>query len=437
MKAQPRVFATLGPGDVVATRRAAGVKLGAEGLTSIPYSEQFVAYCRERKIQALGISANVRRDILADQIVTLENCPKLLEGTSGVAFHVSQLIYAAYLCWRAVLFRADYAIIDSGTTHYFLLLTFRLFGIRVIANLHNVLWPRGFPPKRLTARVIAFLDRLFFTYGASAAIGVSPECERQVAAVSRGRIPFFQYRCQFREDGFIEASPYNGGVFRLCFSGRAKRYKGLLDLVEIAISLRQLNVTPFIIEVCGDGPALDELQALIAKRGVADSFVLHGALSRNELLNVYARSHAMIVPTRSNFCEGVPAVCAEAALARLPVIASDATNSLDVIGEASIQVPTDEVDGFVKAIVQMFNSPRYYFSLRNHCAAVAHQFLDRNLSMPAAIDRALNAIAGQEVLTDYSALFNEGPPARFRPSVGLIRSDQPSVGSGCSPLGHT
>ncbi|MDA9521544.1 hypothetical protein XI06_14585 [Bradyrhizobium sp. CCBAU 11434] len=321
-------------------------------------------------------------------------------------------MYAVYLCWRAVRFRADVAVIDSGTTHYFCLWLFRLFGIQVVPNLHNTLWPRGYRPTGTASRLLLGLDALFFAYGASAAIGVSPECERQVATQARGRIPFFQYRCQFRDNGFTHAQPYRGGPFRLCFVGRAERNKGLLDLVTIGGSLTRQSPVPVTIEVCGDGPSLNEFNKLVSEQGLASSIRVHGRLNRTELLSVYAQSHAMVVPTRSDFCEGVPAVCAEAMMARLPAVASDATNSLDVIGPASLQVPTNDVGAFVEAILRLINSPETHDALQAACAGAADQFIDRSFSMPAAIDRALNALTGQSTLASYSTLFHERQAAR-------------------------
>lgn len=406
-----RLFVTLGPGDIVLARRRSATGATVDS-TSIAYSEQFIAYCKERGFRALAISANPRRDTHIDGVVTLENRPKPLRAAGGAGFHISQLLYAGYLCWRALRFRADLAIIDSGTTHYFFLLIFRLARIRVIANLHNTLWPRGYPPKGRIARTFLQLDALFFAHGASGAIGVSPECERQVHMQSHGRIPFFQYRCQFREEGFIRASPYRGGPFTLCFSGRAERNKGLFDLLKIGDALRQRSPVPVRIEVCGDGPSLQEFRELVSEKGLANVINVNGRLARRELVEVYGRSHAMIIPTRSDFCEGVPAVCAEAMFARLPVIASDATNSLDVVGPASVQVATNDVNGFVEAILQLVNLPGACDRLCAACSSAAEQFQDRGLSMPAAIDHMINSLTGQAPLTGYDALFSESGPAQ-------------------------
>src|SRR5262249_31794249 len=138
-----KLFAALGPGDIVGARRAqlTGVPIRE---TSIAFSEQLFSYCQFRGIKTLGISSNARMDRLEHDLVTVQNRPKLFPGSGGVRFHLAQIIYAFYLAARARRFGADVAIIDSGTTHYFALALFRLVGIRVILNLHNVLWPPGF-----------------------------------------------------------------------------------------------------------------------------------------------------------------------------------------------------------------------------------------------------------------------------------------------------
>ena len=60
-------------------------------------------------------------------------------------------------------FRAEFAIIDSGSAHYFALSLFRFLGIPVAVNFHNVLWPNGYKPEGAVARAILWLDGWFFS----------------------------------------------------------------------------------------------------------------------------------------------------------------------------------------------------------------------------------------------------------------------------------
>lgn len=401
-----RLFVTLGPGDIVGARRS---RLAGEAVneTSIAFSEQLFAYCRSLNIQTLAISSNGRTDRLEDSPITLENRPRLLNNRGGVRFHLSLILYGFYLAIRARQFRADVAVIDSGTTHYFALVPFAVLGIPVAVNLHNVLWPRGYPPRGKMNSIIRFLNRLFFRYIAAGAIGVSPECERQVLTESRRRMPFFQYRCQFNAKGFQSSEPYRSGLFRIAFVGRAEENKGILDLTRIAAELRAGCSSNIVFEVCGDGPALLDLRTIIEQKRLTDGVIVHGRLERNELLSVYARCHAVIVPTRSNFTEGMPQVCAEAVLSGIPVITSHVTNAFDVIGPAIIHAETDDISSYVRAIQLLAGNQELYWKLRSACSKLAPQFLDRSQSYPAAIDRLLVRIIGTTPLPDYTKVFGE------------------------------
>lgn len=401
-----RLFTALGPGDIVSARQK---QLAGEAVneTSIAFSEQLFAYCRQQKIQTLAISSNARTDRFEDGHIAMENRPKPLRNRGGLAFHLSQVLYGAYLAMRARRYRADIAIIDSGSTHYFALVLFRLFRIPVAVNLHNVLWPVGFPPRGRIARTIRSLNRLFFRHAAAGGIGVSPECERQVLFEADNRIPFFQYRAQFKRNGFRLAQPYHGGAFRLAFVGRAEENKGLLDLARMAAILKTRAPADVVFHVCGDGPALPELRQIVARQGMTDTIVVHGRLERDALLDVYAQSHAVIVPTRSNFTEGMPQVCAEAMLSGLPVITSQVANAFDVIGEATLRAETDDIQSYVDAIVRMMEDAALYESLRANCDRLSLQFLDRAQSYPAAVDRLLSTVAGNDPTDQYDGIFEK------------------------------
>jgi glycosyltransferase involved in cell wall biosynthesis len=406
MSSGPRLFVALGPGDIVGARRA---QRAGEAIheTSIAFSEQLFAYCRLRGIRTLAISSNGRADTLQEGLVGIENRGKPLAGHAGVRFHLSQILYGLYLAIRARRFGADVAVIDSGTTHYFTLMFFRLLGIPVAVNLHNVLWPRGFPPQGRLQRTIRLLNSLFFRYACAGAIGVSPECERQVVQESRGKVPFFQYRCQFKLAGFRASRRPIAGVFRIAFVGRAEANKGVLDIPRMVQGLRSRAPVKVIFEVCGDGPALPELKSIVGNQQLGDEIIVHGRLERDALLEVYARSDAVIVPTRSNFTEGMPQVCAEAVLSGIPVITSEVANAFDVIGPAAVNARTDDAESYVDVIVSLIGDPALYERLRAACPALAPQFLDRSQSYPAALDRLLEMLTGRPRLADHTDIFAE------------------------------
>lgn len=406
MSDELRLFVALGPGDIVGARRS---QLAGKAIneTSVAFSEQLFAYCRLRNIQILAISSNSRIDQLEEGAITIENRAKPFRDRGGIRFHLSLILYGLYLAVRARRFQANVAVIDSGTTHYFALAFFRALGIPVVTNLHNVLWPRGFPPQGKLHRTIRFLNSLFFRYVAAGAIGVSPECERQILCESRGRMPFFQYRCQFRPHGFRLSEPDKTGVFRIAFVGRAEANKGILDIPRMAADLRTRSPVKVVFDVCGDGPALPELKDIVRQEGLADEVFVHGRLERDALLDVYARCHAVIVPTRSTFTEGMPQVCAEAVLSGIPVVTSEVANAFDVIGGATIQAGADDVASYVSAILSLIKDRALYEKLQSECPKLALQFLDRSQSYPAALDRLLEPVAGQRRLSGYTEVFSQ------------------------------
>ena len=53
----------------------------------------------------------------------------------------ARIVYAPRSAWMARAFRADLALIDSGSAHYFALAVFRLVGVPIAVNMHNVRWP--------------------------------------------------------------------------------------------------------------------------------------------------------------------------------------------------------------------------------------------------------------------------------------------------------
>ncbi|MCG2673303.1 glycosyltransferase [Bradyrhizobium sp. GCM10023182] len=401
-----RLFAALGPGDIVGAGRNR-LTGNAINETSIAFSEQLFAYCRHHQIPTLAISSNSRVASLDDGPVLTENRPKPLRGRAGLLFHVSQVLYGTYLAARALQFGANFAIIDSGTTHYFVLVLFRLVGISVAVNLHNVLWPCGHPPTGVGA-LIRRMNKLYFRFAAVGAIGVSPECERQVLSEAGGAIPFFQYRCQYNSKGFISAKPYNAGTFRIVFAGRVEENKGVLDIVEIAKILRGATAKKIVFEVCGEGPALSKLQAAIERDNLNELVIAHGRLERQALLTIYANSHAAIVPTRSDFAEGMPQVCAEAVLSNLPVITSQVTNAFDVIDGAVVRAETNDVSSYARAVLLLIEKPELYGQIQATCPLVSRQFFDRDQSYPSALDRLLAVtMPPQSGNCDYDKIFDE------------------------------
>lgn len=390
-----RILFALGPGDAVQAYRDWKVGRATISETSLTYSGQLFDFCRDNKFDVWAISSHQRRELLDEEQYRVENRPKKPNGDArGLQYHIKELRYALSLLRSALSYKADIAIVDSGTTHWFFLTLFKLFGIKVVADMHNVYWPAGYPPKTTIKRLIMNLDGWFFSRIADASMGVSPECERQVRILAGRPTTFYQYRAQFRKADFCTLKAPNYGLrpFRVMFAGRVERNKGVFDLLGIAATLEQRRAHQVKFDVCGSGSAFDEMQQELKERGLDGVVKLHGKLDRPELLRVYERCHLVIVPTRSDFCEGVPMVSAEAVLAGRPVLSSRVSNALDVLGKAMIEARTEDTEDYVAKIEQLLDHREIYEQCVSSCNTASRQFLDRSRGKAAALGMVIQSL---------------------------------------------
>jgi glycosyltransferase involved in cell wall biosynthesis len=408
-----RIFLALGPGDIVGDHRKNAIAPTGDGSqrgeTSITFSNQVIRLMRARGHEALAVSSNPRVDRFAEEAMETQNAPKPLAGKAGGLYHLSQLLYAIRLAWTARRFRAELAIVDSGTSHWFMLAAFTVLRIPVAVNFHNVRWPHGHEPQGALGRLMRRFDSWFLRRHAVGAMGCSPECGIQARADGAEALPYFPWTSQYREAGFEpDQRPLDDGVFRVAFVGRVEQSKGVFDIVGMAQQLRANGGRAVQFEICGDGGALLPLRHVVSEAGVGEAVTVRGRLERDDLLAVYARSHAVIVPTRATFCEGMPLVCAEAMLAGRPVITSILSNALPVIGPAVEEAQPEVLSSYVAAIERLGADPEQWCLRQSATIACRAQFLDRSLSYAASMDRLIVHVSGRPAqLLDYRLLFGD------------------------------
>jgi glycosyltransferase involved in cell wall biosynthesis len=99
------------------------------------------------------------------------------------------------------------------------------------------------------------------------------------------------------------------GLLTLCFVGRMEAEKGvgrILDALELLSQVEQNRIA--VVHFVGDGKAMDSYKLQAAE--IPINIMFHGALSRNEVFEIYKVSHAIVMPTTAS--EGFPKVLAEA-----------------------------------------------------------------------------------------------------------------------------
>lgn len=387
-----RVLSAIGPGDVVGAFRDWQGQVRTLSETSITFSSQEFEFFKRHGIAFWAISSAPTAALLIDGENRIENRPRAVATPgSALSYHFTQLRYAVSLFASAVRFRATHAVVDSGTTHWFALLPLRLAGIEVVPNFHNTYWPAGHRPQGLAKRAVLGLDKLFFRLGVRAALGVSPECGRQVEELSSGVSRYFDYRAQFHAGEFLQvprpAPP--GKQVRVMFAGRVEESKGVFDLLEACKLLIRDRDHDFVFEVCGHGSAFDALADAVQAQHLEDRFVLRGKLGRTDLLAAYGRSHVVVVPTRSNFIEGLAMVCAEAMLAGRPVVTSKLVPALELMHGCALEAREEDPADYARQIRAVVSYPDRYAAMVAAASACSVQFVDGAIGLEAVMAKCL------------------------------------------------
>lgn len=389
-----RVFYVAGPGDAINAHRCwiAGKQDPTE--VSITYSSQIEQYCRDAHASLYIVCYHKRRETLSDGDTTIEHLPKFWAQARGATYHFREALYGLLLLARAIRFRADVAILDSGCTQYFVQSLFALAGIKVVPVLHNALWPEGFRPRSPGARAMQTLDRWFFRHTPMATICVSPTCERQVrelAGETKG--PLAHIRAQYRSgyfDRIPHAPPHGRRPFQIMFIGRVVESKGVFDIADMARRIEDRAPGRVRWIICGTGDDHERLGRRVEELKLSGIVQLRGWTSLDDLADVYAESHCSIIPTRSTFIEGMAMTAVEATLAGRPIITNPVVPALEVLRPAAISARTNDPDSYVEEILRLIDDPDAYRTMVEACSQVSRPFLDPANSLTQVLKSVLN-----------------------------------------------
>jgi glycosyltransferase involved in cell wall biosynthesis len=131
--------------------------------------------------------------------------------------------------------------------------------------------------------------------------------------------------------------------------------KGLATLIEAFASLPRQPGAQLRL-VGEDWGGLSIVRDLARTRGVGDSVVTTGTLSRSELLRELARADVLVLPSRF---EPFGIVLLEAMAAGLPIVASRVGGIPEIVldGETGLLVPPDRPAALATALQQLRNDP--------------------------------------------------------------------------------
>ncbi len=131
--------------------------------------------------------------------------------------------------------------------------------------------------------------------------------------------------------------------------------RGSSLLVPIARRLVANFGSQFRIIVVGNGPAMNELSAEIGVYSLADRIELKGSLPNRTLPQLYRAADCFLMPS---YEEGFPRVVIEAMASGLPVVATEAGGTQDVLGlDYPYCTEVGDIDGLAEGIQALLENP--------------------------------------------------------------------------------
>jgi glycosyltransferase involved in cell wall biosynthesis len=396
--APQRIFYAVGPGDAAGYFRNRRDGVAPAFHTPIAFSLQFFKAFEKQGHRLYLLSSHARAERVTLGPHTIENLPRpRIYFCGGIRHHLGLLVYGLRILSRALRFRAQVAIVDSGTTHWIVLALFALFRIPVIAVLHNALWAAGYRPTHGVRHLIHITDGWFFRRFAAASVAVSPEIRRQILAVAgQPKGPQFVFVPLYRKDFFLRIPPpppHSRRPFNVLYLGRVEYYKGIFDLMTMAETLDREAPGDYRWKIVGEGSDFAALEAEVLRRNLGHLVrVQHNMADEDAAVATLGWAHVNIVPTRHEFREGLAMTAVEGVLAGRPVVLTSVVPAGEVLPGATVEVPADDVEGLTGAIRQLANDEELYQRLRAGTTALQPTFYDPTRGLGACLLQAMKAI---------------------------------------------
>jgi glycosyltransferase involved in cell wall biosynthesis len=133
------------------------------------------------------------------------------------------------------------------------------------------------------------------------------------------------------------------------FVGRLVRWKHVDDVIHVLQRVDALE-----LEIIGSGPELESLQRLSRTLGVDARVVFHGPMPRERVLKKMLEAGFLVLPSSY---EGMPHVVLEAFAAGLPVVASDAPGTLELVkpGVSALVYPCGQLEALENAVQRVLD----------------------------------------------------------------------------------
>lgn len=382
-----------GPGDVVKTFQSWNSGVDDPHQVALTYSGQFFQACKELGVRGVAISSNPRVDGLRTDQFMVENRPKG-GPRRGLNYHRQQFAYAKGLVQTAMGEGADVLIAAESTGHLFALHYYAPQGLAILPTIHCTLWPK-FKELDTKQRLFNFCNKSLFSKRALGMLAISEDIRRQLQLITGDQMrPVHRFRPCYRRETFesIPVPDHDSDHFHILFAGRLEENKGIFDLVDICDGLGDGVRDRVIWDIAGDGSREKELRDLVTEKGLGNLFRIHGYCQRGEMLDLIGKSHAFIVPTRTEFEEGFNKVVAESILTGRPVLTSEVCPAIDDVRPAVVEARPNTIHDYCKGVELLVKNPSVYREKLAACKSLQDQFYDPANSWQEKLKLAVEGI---------------------------------------------
>lgn len=161
-----------------------------------------------------------------------------------------------------------------------------------------------------------------------------------------------------KEDFFVRRDTCGKAPFRIFYSGRITRGKGLNDLLE-AVAILISKGEDVVLDLAGPQEPREnlweELKAQAVRQGIASRVTYHGYRPLGEsLFSLYKAADVFVMPSRT-LSEGFPRCIWEALAHSLPVVATDVGSVREYVGTVASIVPPSEPELLAGAIQEIIH----------------------------------------------------------------------------------
>lgn len=159
---------------------------------------------------------------------------------------------------------------------------------------------------------------------------------------------------------FVRSDTCASPPYRLLYTGRMDRAKGLFEMVE-ALSILVREGQDVILDLVGwpqkGDDVLGELLAFAEQQGVSDRVRYHGYKPVGpELFNYYKTADVYVLASKSSF-EGFPRTIWEAMAHSLPVVATTVGSIPHYLDGAAELVPPRDANALAAAVARLLTTP--------------------------------------------------------------------------------